>query len=121
MLGVPMPAAEPWWWLCLCFLSPCSHFPSCSPIINKKQLLGNFCLFFLLFSSRGKFHCAVHSGDSSACCSNFILLLVLPNSSRRWWGAALCCGAAGCTPILLRAVPRGRSSALSSASPQQNE
>lgn len=91
MLGVPMPAAEPWWWLCLCFLSLCSHFPSCSPIINKKQLLGNFCLFFLLFSSRGKFHCAVHSGDSSACCSNFILLLVLPNSSRRWWGAALCC------------------------------
>lgn len=91
MLGVPMPAAGPWWWLCLCFLSPCSHFPSCSPIINKKQLLGNFCLFFLLFSSRGKFHCAVHSGDSSACCSNFILLLVLPNSSRRWWGAALCC------------------------------
>lgn len=49
MLGVPTLAARPCWWLCLCFLSPCSHFPSHSPIVSKKQLFGILWGFFSFY------------------------------------------------------------------------
>lgn len=49
MLAVPMPAAQLCWWLCLCFLSPCSHFPSYSPIVSKKQLFGILWVFFSFY------------------------------------------------------------------------
>lgn len=77
--------------------APCSRFPSRSPFVSKKQLF----VFLFLFSPRGKFHCAIFSGDSSASCSNFALLLALPEGS---WGVPGCggCGrAAVCVQVEL--------------------
>lgn len=80
--------------------APCSRFPSRSPFVSKKQLF----VFLFLFSPRGKFHCAIFSGDSSASCSNFALLLALPEGSRGVPGCGGCGRAAVCVQV--EAVPR---------------
>lgn len=58
----------------------CSSLLSHSPFVRKKQGLGFFFpfLFFLFFFFRGKFHCAIFSGDNLASRNNFILLPALP-------------------------------------------
>lgn len=73
-----------------------------APLSARSSFLGFFgVFFFLLFFSRGKFHCAIYSGDSSTSCSNFILLLMQPNSSR---GPGLC-AAQRCAAELLDLLP----------------
>lgn len=99
-------AAGPWRGLHPCFLPRAPRSLLAAPLSARSSFL----FFFFLFSPRGKFHCAIFSGDSSASRSNFALLLALPEGSRGVPGCGGCGGAAVCVQVELRrgAVPMKR-------------